>query len=109
MATCSLCGATFSDFFNHVAGTCVITFDIRNGWWNDIFNSLCDELTAELCAHSEEDLYIVLLGGSPRTTINKADAEFLKFRNYKLLQDASAHFYRSIHVNQNLPVRDNDV
>ena len=52
---------------------------------------------AEVRHFTEEDLYIILLGRYPRSNLDTHDVEIFKFRNYQLLRDASAHYYRIMH------------
>ena len=59
---CMLCQNTSYDILAHAVCACVVTYSLREEWWNTVFDYFDVNLCAELCALQEDDLFHVLLG-----------------------------------------------
>ena len=92
---CSMCQKTFTNVFVHAACACLATFNIREQWWYNIVNLFDIRLSAELCALTNDDLFLILLGRQTNTKF--CNAEYVSFRmlNYKLVHNTATLYNRA--------------
>ena len=95
---CPLCDGIYFDVFAHAACSCVATNDVRNQWWDDITNLFDLSLSAELCALTEDDIFLVLLGRKTTTVLPIPQYRDFLFRNFELIRDAAAVYNRYLNM-----------
>ena len=91
---CHLCSKQYRNLFAHFTCSCAITFNIRNEWWEYITNTFRIELSVELCAVTEEDLFLILLCRRTDTELDTKEFQSLCIKNFKLIQDSAALYHR---------------
>ena len=92
---CILCRTTFSDVFSHASCVCPITINLRHQWWDYVFEHFNIQLSADLCALDESDLFHVLLGRHI-DNLDFDDVRYFRLSCYSLVRDCAACY------NQNL-------
>ena len=95
---CPLCDGIYFDVFAHAACSCVATNDVRNQWLDDITNLFDLSLSAELCALTEDDIFLVLLGRKTTTVLPILQYRDFLFRNFELIRDAAAVYNRYLNI-----------
>lgn len=83
---CLLCQKLFTNVFAHASCICLARANIRDLCWIDIVHLFDIRLSAELCALTDDDLFLVILGQQTLTQL--CSSEYTSFR---MLQTNEQH------------------
>ncbi|KAK3105405.1 hypothetical protein FSP39_024486 [Pinctada imbricata] len=86
-----ICQTTFCDVFIHASCVCPITTNLRHQWWDYVFEHFNIQLSADLCALDESDLFHVLLGQNI-ANLDTDDVRYFRLSCYSLVRDCAAHY-----------------
>lgn len=71
-------------------------------WYEDVPNTVRIDLSVELSALAEEDLFRISLGRHPAMELDAKELQSFWIKNFKLRQDSAALYYRFPHFYQSI-------
>lgn len=83
---CLLCQKLFTNVFAHASCICLARANIRDLCWIDIVNLFDIRLSAELCALTDDDLLLVILGQQKLTQLGSSE-----YTSFWMLQTSEQH------------------
>lgn len=83
---CLLCQKLFTNVFAHASCICLARANIRDLCWIDIVNLFDIRLSAELCALTDDDLFLVILGQQTLTQLGSSE-----YTSFRMLQTSEQH------------------
>lgn len=83
---CLLCQKLFTNVFAHASCICLARVNIRDLCWIDIVNLFEIRLSAELCALTDDDLFLVILGQQTLTQLCSSE-----YTSFWMLQTSEQH------------------
>lgn len=83
---CLLCQKLFTNVFAHASCICLARVNIRDLCWIDIVHLFDIRLSAELCALTDDDLFLVILGQQTLTQLCSSE-----YTSFWMLQTSEQH------------------
>jgi hypothetical protein len=93
---CRFCDSIFLDIFKHITCSCSLTLTLRDSWLDEISNNLDIILFAELCAMTDDEMFLFLLGRNSFPCIPGLDQQSLKLLNFLYVRNAATLYNRTL-------------